>query len=116
MSFYRIQDRSIDAAVLLDPEWQVSLSYSTGSTRPGKSVCRSVEELAEYFAQAGVPLDPAGSVLVELDGDWAVDEAGRFIEDEDAHLGAHLVIPTRVIAVTEIPDAFYDAVDAYLAA
>lgn len=108
MSFFRIQDASIDPALLLDPEHQVSESYCTGTTRQGKSVCRSIEELAQYFAQAGVPLDPRTSVLVELDGTWAPEE------DEDAHLGAHLVFPTRIIAVTEIPDEFYAEVNRFL--
>lgn len=114
MSFYRIQNRTIPTEQLLDPEWQASESYCTGTIRPGKSVCRSIEELAAYFAQAGVPLDPTESVLIELDGTWATDEAGRFVEDEDAHLGAHLVIPTRIIAVTEIPGEFHTAVEAFL--
>ncbi|MDR6868433.1 hypothetical protein J2Y69_003049 [Microbacterium resistens] len=114
MSFYRIQDRSIPVEQLLDPEYQISESYCTGTTRPGKSVCKSVEELAGYFAQAGVPLDPATSVLVEVEGTWATDEAGRFVEDEDAALGAHLVFPTRIVAVTEIPDEFYEAVNRFL--
>lgn len=107
-SFYRIQDRDIDTADLLDPEMQFSESYSTGTVRTGKSVCRSIEDLAWYFAHAGVPLSPIDSVLVELEGDWA-DE-----DDEDADLGAYLVIPTRVVSVTEIPDEFYAEVDRIL--
>lgn len=107
MSFFRIQDRSIPVEQLLDPEFQTSESYSSGAVQQGKSVCRSIEELATYFAQSGVPLDPAGSVLVEVEGTWSLED------DEDAHLGAHLVFPTRIVAVTDIPDEFYAAVDAF---
>jgi len=108
MSFYRIQDREIPVEQLLDPEFQTSESYCTGTTRVGKSVCGSIEELAAYFAQAGVPLDPRTSVLVEVKGHYA-DEA-----DEDAHLGALLIIPTEIVAVTEIPEAFYAEIDRIL--
>lgn len=112
MSFYRIQDATYDPADLLDGP-QTSLSYCTGTERPGKSVCTSIEELAAYFAQAGVPMDPRTSILVELDGTWATDEDGRIVEDEDAALGAHLVFPTRIISAGPIPAEFFAAVDAY---
>lgn len=108
MTFYRIQDGDIPVEQLLDPEYQISESYCTGTIRTGKSVCRSIEELAAYFAQAGVPLDPRTSVLVELDGDYTGED------DEDAHLGAHLVIPTRIVSVGPIPAEFYAAVDTYI--
>ena len=108
MSFYRIQNRSIPAEQLLDPEYQTSESYSSGAVQAGKSVCWSVEELAEYFAHSGVPLDPAESVLVELEGTCSTED------DEDAEYGALLVFPTRIVAVTEIPDEFYERVDEIL--
>lgn len=105
MTFYRIQD--YDPAELLTGE-QTSMSYSSGTERAGKSVCRSIEELAAYFAQTGVPMDPTTSILVELEGTYSPDE------DEDAHLGAHLIFPTRIVSAGPIPDEFFAAVDAYL--
>lgn len=108
MSFYRIQ--SYDPQSLLDGP-QTSLSYSTDTERAGKSVCLSLEDLAAYMAQTGCEIDWQNALLVELDGEWSDDE------DEDAHLGAYLIHPTKIIDVTPLDDTdFYDLVDAYLAA
>ena len=59
--------------------------------RVGVSVCDSIEELASYLAQVGIPFTD-DCLLVELEGTWADDE------DEDAHLGARLIIPTRIVS------------------
>ena len=109
MSFYRIQDRSIPTVQLLDPEFQTSESYCTGTVRAGVSVCGSVEELATYFAQTGIPFDPRTAVMVEVKGYYA-DE-----KDEDDALGALLIIPTEIVAVTEIPDEFHATIDSIYA-
>ena len=105
--FYRIQSPSYAPEALLLPENQTSLSYSTDTIRNGVSVCRSIEELAAYFCQAGVPMDPHTSILVELDGDYSEDEG------EDAELGEYLVYPTHIISAGPIPDEFFEAVDAF---
>jgi hypothetical protein len=111
--FYRIQQPEHPVEWLLDPAYQYSTSYCTidpetgeFSVRHGVSVCRSIEDLADYFAQAGVALS-ADCQLVEMAGDWA-DE-----DDEDEALGAYLVYPTEIVSVTDV-DAFLDMVsDAY---
>ncbi|MGC0364828.1 hypothetical protein ABH922_002812 [Rhodococcus sp. 27YEA15] len=105
MSYYRVQAADFDTAALLDPELQVSESYSSDDVRTGISVCDSLEELATYLAGSGVPFD-ATSVVVELDGPDSDDE------DEDAHLGARLIMPTSIISVTPITDTLLDLIDA----
>lgn len=88
--FYRLQDpKYLDT--LTDGN-QTSESYVDGSMRAGKSVMRSIEELAEYIANSGVQFDDHW-VLVELDGDFS-DE-----QDEDAAHGVELVHPTEIIDV-----------------
>lgn len=106
MSFYRIQN--YPAADLLVGE-QTSLSYSTDTERSGKSVCTSVDDLAAYVARTGMDLGWNGALLVELDGTYS-DE-----DDEDAHLGAYLVHPTRIISAVALDETdFFDRVNTYL--
>lgn len=108
MSFYRIQSYSPEA--LLEGT-QTSLSYSTDTEREGKSVCRSIEELAAYVAQTGMSIDWADALLVEVEGTYSRDD------DEDAHLGAYLIHPTKIISATPLDQTpFYDEVDAFCAA
>jgi hypothetical protein len=103
-SYYRIQPAHYDTAALLDPEMQWSYSWcDQDDVRRGISVCDSVEELAAYLAQTGIEWDPTW-VLVELAGRWSEDT------DQDAHLGARLIIPTEVVSVRPIDDAFLDMV------
>lgn len=108
---YRIQ--SFDPAALLDPAEQFSTNYAdlggvAVEPKRGKSVCRSIEDLAYYFAQAGVPCGD-DAVLVTLGGDWSEDE------DDDADLGAHLVYPRVILDATPVDDTnFFDLVNAYL--
>lgn len=102
-SYYRIQPAHYDTAALLDPEMQWSYSYCNDDVRHGVSVCDSIEELAAYLAQTGIEWDPSW-VIVEVAGTWS-DET-----DQDAHLGARLVIPTEVLSVRPIDDAFLDMV------
>lgn len=105
MSFYRIQSADRDVQDLLDPEMQTSISYTDDSERQGVSVCGSLEELAGYLAQVGIPFDDT-FVVVELDGTWSDDE------DEDAELGALLVHPAQIISVTPITEKLLDMIDA----
>lgn len=100
---YRIQD--FPAHELLDGP-QTSMSHNDYTERPGKSVCLTIEDLATYFAQAGVPLGD-NPILVEVEGDWEMD-----VEDEDAHLGAHLIHPTRIISAEPVGEDFYNLVNA----
>lgn len=115
--YFRIQPADRDTAALLDPaRWNSrnhgGEKYIDGpngeeieDVRHGVSVCESVEELATYIAQSGVPVADQ-AVIVELEADLADDE------DHDAHLGARLVHPTAIIGTTVVGDEFYDLVNA----
>lgn len=105
MSYYRIQPASYDTTQLLDPELQYSESYCTGTVRHGVSVCDSPEELATYLAHSGIPFDDTFAVI-ELEGSDS-DE-----DDEDAHQGARLIIPTSIISATPITDTLLDLINA----
>lgn len=89
---------------LLNPEHQVSISYCNAEdVRHGVSVCDSIEELATYLAGSGIEWT-FESVVVELDG-YDADE-----DDQDAHLGARLIIPTEIVSVTPITDELLDLI------
>lgn len=105
---YRIQQGYHDIDLLLDPECQYSTNWcNEDDIRHGISACWSVEALAEYFAQSGIPLDD-DCRLVAMECELADDT------DTDAHLGAILVIPTRIVSANLITDDFYTLVgDAY---
>ena len=106
MIAYRIQQPEHKIEWLLDPEFQFSTSwYAESDIRVGVSACASVEDLATYFAQSGVPLGE-GCQLVAMECDWADDD------DLDAALGAILVIPTAIVSAEPITDAFYELVGA----
>lgn len=105
-SYYRIQDADRDVTALLDPAQQLSYSWNNEErVRIGISVCDSIEALATYLAQTGIQWGEQ-SVIVEVEGTTARDE------DEDAHLGALLVHPTRIVSVTPVTDTFFDMVGA----
>ena len=101
MSFYRIQ--TTDRPNILDPEYQTSSSWNDlgddDRIRHGVSVCDSREELAEYLAQTGIPFDGSWELL-EVEGYDSEDE------DEDAHLGARLIIPTEIVSRELVGDGF----------
>lgn len=110
-SYYRIQDATRTVADLLDPEYQFSPSYCSEHIGTGVSACESIEDLATYLTQSGMPWDPSTFVLVEVAADLSDDT------DEDHALGARLVIPTAIIAVTPIEDTdLLDLIDAAFAA
>lgn len=103
-TYYRIQDADRDVALLLDPAHQTSTSYCTDTTRAGVSVMPTLEDLAGYLCQAGIPFD-ATSVVVAVRGYRADDE------DEDAHLGALLIHPTEIVSVEPMTDRLADLID-----
>lgn len=104
-TYYRIQAANRPVEQLLDPEFQTSLSYVDDTERTGVSVCDSVEDLASYLSQSGMPWDDT-FVLVEVEGTLSADI------DEDAHLGARLVHPTAIVSVSPLTDDFFDLVSA----
>lgn len=108
MTYFRIQPT--DRPNILDPENQISFSWNglgDETARHGVSVCDSREELAEYLAQVGIPFEDDWELL-EVDGTFSDDE------DEDAHLGARLIHPTKIISREVIGDAFIEEImDAY---
>lgn len=104
MSYYRIQQENHPIEWLLDPEYQFSTSWNAGDgVRNGVSVCDSIETLATYFATVGIPFTD-DCLLVELDGTWSDDD------DEDAHLGASLIYPTRIISTERVGVRFGELV------
>lgn len=105
MAFYRVQTAERDVADLLTLEGQTSTSYNNDEdVRIGVSVCDSLEDLAAYLAQTGIPFDETW-VVVELDGYFADDE------DEDAHLGARLVLPHTILSVTPTTEQLLGLID-----
>ncbi|WP_018024067.1 hypothetical protein [Corynebacterium ulceribovis] len=114
MTYFRIQPA--DRPDILDPEFQTSTSWNDlgddDRIRRGVSVCDTREELAEYLAQSGMPFDETWELL-EVEGARSDDQ------DEDAHLGCTLIIPTAIIARESIADSFmveiFDAYDALAA-
>lgn len=111
MIAYRIQQANHPTEWLLDPERQFSTAWGVeDDVRVGISACESVEALAGYLAQVGIPFG-LDSRIVEMECGWAEED------DVDAELGAILVIPTRIISETLVADhdEFDAALDAALA-
>lgn len=109
MTWFRIQPQ--DRPNILDPQYQTSSSWNDlgddDRIRRGVSVCGSREELAEYLAQVGIPFEDDWELL-EVAGTPSGDE------DEDAHLGCSLIIPTEIISREIIGEAFIEEIlDAY---
>lgn len=101
---YRIQQPEHSLSLLLDPATQLSTNRcDDDDVRQGVSACLSIEDLADYFAQVGIPLTDE-CLLVEMDSEWADGD------DADAAHGAHLVIPTAIISAIPVPDSFYELV------
>lgn len=100
-TYFRIQ--STDRPDILQPENQTSYSWNDlgddDRARHGVSVCDSREELAEYLAQVGIPFEPTWELL-EVEGHDSDDK------DEDAHLGARLIHPTKIISRELVGDGF----------
>lgn len=98
MISYRVQQAEHPTEWLLDPERQFSTSWGTeDDIRAGISACESIESLASYLAQVGIPFG-LDSRIVEMECEWVDDD------DANAELGAILVIPTRIISETLVAD------------
>lgn len=102
-TYYRIQSQ--DRPNILDPESQYSYSWNDQGAEPrhGISVMDDREDLAEYIAQTGIQWDETWELL-EVEGTPSGDE------DEDAHLGARLIIPTAIISREPIADSFINEI------
>lgn len=97
MRYYRIQQANRNATDLLNPTNWTSTQWNGHNdedTRNGVSVCRTINDLIEYFAQAGG--DPSDCNLIELEGTPAEDD------DHDTHLGALLIHPTNITNVQPV--------------
>lgn len=108
MIFFRINQPGDAPERILNPEDQISHSWNNEEdVRHGVSACESVEELATYLAQVGIPFDD-NCTLIEFEGTYAAED------DHDAHLGAVLTIPTRIVSVRPLGEAedFWEAMAA----
>ncbi|MFS0171490.1 hypothetical protein ACL1FF_09950 [Corynebacterium striatum] len=102
-TYYRIQSQ--DRPDILDPENQFSYSWNDlgADPRHGISVMDDREALAEYIAQTGIQWDENWELL-EVEGTTSEDE------DEDAHMGARLIIPTAIISREPIEESFMEEI------
>ena len=87
MIAYRIQDRKRGVEYLLDPETQYSwpMDYDESKVRHGVSGCKTIEELAAYWAAHAV--DATDPVLVRVEGPQSEDTP------LDEEFGEVLVLP-----------------------
>lgn len=108
-TYYRIQDRQYGTEGLFDRERVTyDMSYRDETARRGVSCCGSLQELIEYYVQAPVEIgtDP---VIIVMEGEPSGDTP------LDAHLGEHLIYPTRIVDVIDAEEAgFFDGVNALL--
>lgn len=104
-TYFRIQPA--DRPNILDPENQTSTSWNDlgddDRIRRGVSVMWDRDDLAEYLAQSGIPFTSDWELL-EVEGYPSEDE------DEDAALGAELIIPTAIISREPLSDGFEDEI------
>lgn len=111
-TWYRVQDATRTLTDLLDPELQVSHSWTPGgdeddaeTNRRGVSVCDSIENLVLYLAGPGEGIGYGdGWVIVELTGDLS--------EDEPLDPGEHLVHPDAIVSVRPMDDEFFNLIGA----
>ena len=87
MIAFRIQDRKRGVEYLLDPETQYSwpMDYDESKVRHGVSGCKTIEELAAYWATHSV--DATDHVLVRVEGPQSEDTP------LDEEFGEVLVLP-----------------------
>ena len=87
MIAYRIQDRKRGVEYLLDPETQYSwpMDYDESKVRRGVSGCKSIAELAAYWATHSV--EASVPVLVRVEGPQSEDTP------LDEEFGEVLVLP-----------------------
>ena len=93
MIAYRIQDKKRGTEYLLNPETQYSwpMSDDESLVRHGVSGCKTIEELAAYWAMEAVYA--TNPVLVRIEGPQSDDEPLR------AHWGEVLVLPETAEAI-----------------
>jgi hypothetical protein len=113
MTFFRIQLADRNPSDLLDPDNHYSAAYNGNAqlTRHGVSACESLEDLAEYLisgnagAFASVAEAPYRWSIIEMEGHESDDPRGA------VDPGEVLVIPTRIVRVTEAGQDFVDLMD-----
>ena len=107
-TYFRIQTADRDVNDLLNPEFQISENWNNieSYTRSGVSVCDSLENLAAYLAQSGIPFGAGEWVIVELDGDISDDTPC------DAEYGELLIHPTEIVSVRPLDDDMFDLIGA----
>lgn len=81
-----------------EPHWRCYGAREVEDARYGVSVCRDEDDLVEYLSRTGADMD--GCVLVELEGEYSDDEG------HDAEYGEELILPTRIVSVRPVTDAF----------
>jgi hypothetical protein len=104
-TYFRIQAADRDVTELLDPE-HVSYSWDNEEVFDlGTSTCATLEDLAAYIAQTGIPFGLGEWVVVEVAGENV--RRGR-----DGHMGEWLVQVTEIVSIRPLDDAFYALIDA----
>lgn len=104
-TYFRIQAADRDVTELLDPE-HVSYSWDSEDVSDhGTSTCETVEALAAYIAQTGIPFGIGDWVIVEVAG----DNLGR---GRDGHMGEYLIAVNEIVSVRPFDDEFYDMIGA----
>ena len=97
MIAHRIQDRKRGVEYLLDPETQYSWprDYDESKVRHGVSGCKTIEELAAYWATHAV--DATDPVLVRVEGPQS---EGTPLDEE---FGEVLVLPETAEVIEDTP-------------
>ena len=97
MIAYRIQDKNRGVEYLLDPETQYSwpMDYDESKVRHGVSGCKTIEELAAYWATHSV--EASVLVLVRVEGPQSEDTP------LDEECGEVLVLPETAEVIEDTP-------------
>ena len=97
MIAFRIQGRKRGVEYLLDPETQYSwpMDYDESKVRHGVSGCKTIEELAAYWATHAV--DATDPVLVRVEGPQSEDIP------LDEEFGEVLVLPETAEVIEDTP-------------
>lgn len=97
MIAYRIQDKNRGVEYLLDPETQYSwpMSDDESLVRHGVSGCKTIEELAAYWATHAV--DATDPVLARVEGPQSEDTP------LDEEFGEVLVLPETAEVIEDSP-------------
>lgn len=97
MIAYRIQDKNRGTEYLLDPETQYSwpMDYDESKVRHGVSGCKTIVELAAYWATHSV--EATDPVLVRVEGPQSEDTP------LDEEFGEVLVLPETAEVIEDAP-------------